>query len=128
MDSRIPQEKNSALNGERKVMYAKGESGKYETHKYSSNAEEFATKTAVYEYELLEKESLQRIKEGISSPIEYFMYKNRMDIPTLSGFVGMFSFRVKRHLKMRHFKKLNDNILQKYADAFGISLEELKSS
>ena len=54
------------------------------------------------------------------------MYKNRMDLPTLCSGVGMFSFRVKRHLKMKHFKKLNDEILKRYSNLFDISLKELK--
>lgn len=122
----IPQEQNEALDGIRKVMYAKDNSGHFNTYKYGSKAEEYATKVAVHEYELLEYECLESIKNGDSSPIEYYMYKNRMDIPTLCGFVDMLSFRVKRHLKMKHFKKMGDDILQRYADAFNIKLEELK--
>ncbi len=54
------------------------------------------------------------------------MYENRMDLPTLSSMVDMFSFRVKRHLQMKHFKKLNEKILSKYALVFNISIEELR--
>lgn len=122
----IPQERNSALDGQRKVMYAKNENGNFNRYKYGSKAEEYATKIAVEEYENLKRECLENIKKGISSPIEYFMYKNRMDLPTLSKFVQMFPFRVKRHLKMRYFKRLNDKTLQKYADAFEIDLNVLK--
>ena len=49
-----------------------------------------------------------------------------MDLPTLSSAVGMFQFRVKRHLKMKVFRKLSNKILQKYADIFFITLDELK--
>jgi len=122
----IPQESNATLNGQRKVMYGINESGKFERVNYASSAEEFATQTAIEEFEQLCRESLERIQQEISSPIEYFMYKNRMDLPTLSSVVGMFSFRVKRHLKMKHFKKLNDKILQKYAEALNIDINELK--
>lgn len=118
----IPQEENKILEGQRKVMYIADEEG-FHTENYGSSVEEFATQTAVDEFELLAKESLE--KED-TSPIEYFMYKNRMDIPTLSSIVGMFSFRVKRHLKMKNFKKLNDKLLTRYSDAFNISIEELK--
>lgn len=122
----VPQEKNSTLDGQRKVMYGLTESGEFQRINYASNVEEFATITAVEEYKELEKECLEEIKNNISSPIKYFMYKNRMDLPTLSNAVSMFSFRVKRHLKMKHFRNLNDKILQKYAIAFSINIEELK--
>lgn len=122
----IPQEKNDAGNGQRKVMYAPNNAGRFERFKYGSSVEEFATKFAVKEYEVLQEESLARIRENISSPIEYFMYKNRMDLPTLASIVGFFQFRVKRHLKAEIFKKLDDKILTKYATAFNIELKDLK--
>ena len=122
----IPQENNSTLDGQRKVMYGTNESGEFQRVNYASSVEEFATITAVQEYEELQKECLEDIKNDIASPIKYFMYKNRMDLPTLCSGVGMFSFRVKRHLKMKHFKKLNDEILQRYSNLFDISLKELK--
>jgi len=122
----IPQEENSTLNGQQKVMYAPDENGKFEKYNYGSNIEEYATKLAVQEYEELMAQSLIDIKNNISSPIVYFMYKNRMDIPTLASVVGMFQFRMKRHLKADIFKKLNDKLLQRYADAFQITIEELK--
>ncbi|WP_419233820.1 hypothetical protein [Aliarcobacter cryaerophilus] len=126
MNNYIPQEENSTLNGQQKVMYAKNNSGEFSRVNYGSSAEEFATLTAVNEYKVLELECLEEIKQGISSPIKYFMYKNRMDLSTLCSGVGMFSFRVKRHLKMKHFNKLNDEILQRYSNLFDISLKELK--
>lgn len=122
----VPQENNSTLNGQKKVMYGTDENGEFQRINYASSVEEFATITAVQEYKDLEKECLEDIKNNIASPIKYFMYKNRMDLPTLSSVVDMFSFRVKRHLKMEIFRKLNDKTLEKYAKAFGIKIEELK--
>lgn len=122
----IPQEKNDATDGKRKVMYAPNDNGVFERFKYGSSVEEYATKLAVNEYEVLKEESLVNIKAGISSPIEYFMYQNRMDLPTLASVTGMFQFRIKRHLKAKHFKKLDDNLLSKYALAFNIEVKELK--
>jgi hypothetical protein len=107
-------------------MYAPNATGEFERFKYGSSVEEFATKLAVREYEILQEESLARIKKNISSPIEYFMYKNRMDLPTLASISGLFQFRIKRHLKAKIFKKLNDKILTKYATIFNVELKDLK--
>lgn len=123
----VPKEENKTLDGMQKVMYTKDSQGDFITENYGSNIEEFATKTAVDEYELLKEEALLDIKNGVSSPICFFMYENRMDLPTLASMVGMFAFRVKRHLKMKHFKKLNEKLLQKYADTFNISIDELRN-
>ncbi len=122
----VPQEQNSTLDGQQKVMYAKQIDGEFKRVNYGSSVEEFATLHAISEYKTLEAECLDEIKQGISSPIKYFMYKNRMDMPTLSSAVGMFSFRVKKHLLMKHFLKLSDKILHKYAKAFNIAVDELK--
>jgi len=122
----IPQEKNAALQGAKKVMYAPNAAQKFEKFKYGSAVEEFASRIAVEEFEILQQESLEKIRKNISSPIEYFMYKNRMDLPTLASIAGFFQFRVKRHLKAKNFKKLSDKILNKYAAAFDVELKTLK--
>lgn len=123
----VPKQNNSTLDGMQKVMYTKDDKGSFITENYGSNIEEFATQTAVDEYELLKKESLISIQKGEASPILYFMYENRMDLPTLSSMVGMFQFRVKRHLKMNNFIKLNNKILSKYTEVFDISMEQLRN-
>lgn len=122
----VPQENNSTLDGQKKVMYGTNDNGEFQRINYASSVEEYATITAVEEYKELEKECLEDIQNNIASPLKYYMYKNRMDLPTLSSAVDMFSFRVKRHLKMKIFKKLKDNTIKKYADAFNIKIEELK--
>ena len=53
---------------------------------------------------------------------------NKMDLNILSSYVGFWKWRVKRHFKPSVFAKLNDKILKKYADTFGVSIEELKNS
>ena len=85
----IPQEENSTLDGQQKVMYAPNDNGKFEKFNYGSDVEEYATKLAVEEYELLMKKSLENIKNNISSPIEYFMYLPK---PSLFQESGMFGF------------------------------------
>lgn len=122
----IPQEENKTTDGQQKVMYAPNDDGKFETFKYGSSVEEYATTLAVEEYNILMEQSKQDILSFKSSPIEYFMYKNRMDIPTLASVVGRFQFTVKRHSKYRHFQKLSNKVLLQYADAFDITLDELK--
>jgi hypothetical protein len=119
----IPQEINSTLNGQRKVMYAPNNNGKFQRFNYGSDVEEYATKLAIKEYENLMNISKEN---ETTSPIEFYMYKNRMDIPTLASSIGIMKFRVKRHLKIKIFHKLDDTLLKKYANIFQITLAELK--
>lgn len=50
-----------------------------------------------------------------------------MDLGVLAAYVGMWQWRVKRHFRPKKFKTLSETVLKKYADAFGISVDELKN-
>lgn len=121
----IPQEYNAALDGHKKVMYAKNQDGVFDRYTYGSQAEAFATQIAVQAYQQQMQACLAEIIAGRSSPIAYYMNQQRMDIATLSAYVGMYAWRVKRHLKMKPFQKLSDRILQRYAKAFDLSVDDL---
>ncbi|MBK7147233.1 MAG: hypothetical protein IPH78_00080 [Bacteroidetes bacterium] len=73
------------------------------------------------------EEARQQIKNGARSPIAYFMEVNMMDLAMVSAYTGFWQWTIKRHLKPDVFKNLSDKKLQKYADAFQISLQELKN-
>jgi len=69
----------------------------------------------------------QDVLAGKVSPIAYFMEKNIMDIRLLADYVDLSKRKVRKHLKPEQFNRLDDNILQRYADIFEISLSELKN-
>jgi hypothetical protein len=73
------------------------------------------------------EEAKQNVANNIVSPIIYFMELNKMDVQVLAAYVGMWQWRVKRHAKPKNFKTLSESVLKKYADAFGISVDELKN-
>ena len=67
-----------------------------------------------------------QVQAGVKSPIVYYMERSRMDWATLSDYMGMWKWRVKRHSSVSVFECLSEKILQKYAKVFNISIEELK--
>jgi len=73
------------------------------------------------------EEAKQNVANNIVSPVIYFMELNKMDLQVLAAYVGMWQWRVKRHAKPKIFKTLSESVLKKYADAFGISVDELKN-
>lgn len=73
------------------------------------------------------EEAKQNVANNIVSPIIYFMELNKMDLQVLAAYVGKWQWTVKRHAKPNIFKKLNESTLKKYADTFGISVDELKN-
>ena len=122
----VPQENNKTLDGVRKAVYAVGEDGTYSAVASNGwNTEEIVTSQAVEEFERLAKLALIEITKGLCSPLEYHMYKNRMDIALLSQTTGFFKWTIKRDFKKSAFEKLSDKRLQIYADVMGINIEDL---
>lgn len=126
----VPQDSGSlSKQNIQEVCYAIDENGHY-TQVASSGWE---VKTLVLNESLaLIKERVEEAKkameEGRLSPIPYHMERCRMDIALLSAYVGLHRWFVKRHFKPAVFRKLKDRTLSRYAAAFGISVDILKSS
>jgi hypothetical protein len=69
----------------------------------------------------------QQVLDGEASPLLFFMEYRLMDASILAGYTGFWQWQIKRHLKPGVFNNLSDNKLQKYAEAFNIKVEDLKS-
>ena len=125
----LPQdESNLKTANMTEVVYVTDENDNYTT---ANSIGWEAKKLALEESLELIKERIEQsrndVANGISSPITYFMEKNKMDLAVLSAYVGIWSFFVKRHLKPKDFKKLSAKTLDKYAKAFEITTDELKN-
>lgn len=70
---------------------------------------------------------MKRIKEGTSSPLEYYAAKGLMDVGLLSTYTGISRWRIRRHFKPKNFNALDNATLAKYADALRMSVEQLKT-
>ncbi|GAB1259177.1 hypothetical protein [Aurantivibrio plasticivorans] len=124
----VPQDSVSTYAGQRKLFYATDDKGNYLGVQSSGwEVEGEATKEAIREIESDCFRAWQQAQQGISSPLEYHMYNNRMDLPMLAQTVGMFQWRVKRHFKPSVFNTLPDKTLTRYGDALGLELSQLKS-
>lgn len=124
----VPQESNATLSGGRKAVYARDENGQMVT--VASNGwevEEIVTMQAVDALKELASAALIRAKAGVSSPLEYWMCEKRMDIVVLAQSAGLWQWRVRRHIQPARFATLSDKLLGVYADALGMSTEQLKS-
>lgn len=124
----IPQDKSALANCTRELYYAKNSEGTYETGLSSGwDAKTVALDNAWDSINERIESARIAVQNGEMSPIYYFMEKNLMDFTVLTGYVGYWKFRIKRHMRPSVFRTLDDKVLQKYADAFGIPLTELKS-
>lgn len=123
----VPQENSHTFGGERKAVYATGSDGRYTmVPSTGSRVEELVTSQALDELARQRDEARARVEAGISSPLEYHMYERRMDLLTLAQSTGLFRWRVRRHLKPAVFAKLGPKLLQRYADALGLTIEALR--
>ena len=68
----------------------------------------------------------QQVLAGKLSPIAYFMEKNIMDARLLADYTELPKWKVRRHLKPKHFNRLDNSILGRYAEIFGISRDQMK--
>lgn len=125
----LPQDESNLKSANMtEVLYVTDENDNYTT----ANSTGWNAKKAALDesmeliYERIE-EAKQNVANNTASPIAYFMELNKMDLGVLASYVGMWQWRVKRHFKPKVFKTLSENALKKYADAFGISVDELKN-
>ena len=129
LDSEVPQEGNSTLGGHRKAMYARGTDGKLHiVQSVGWEVEEIVTKQAVDDLLRLTEEARQRVLAGLTSPLEYHMYRVRMDVPLLAQASGIWQWRIRRHFRPAIFAGLSASLLATYADAMGMAVEQLKKA
>ena len=122
----IPQDDSKIFRGQKKVIYAT-QNGQYKTGTTTGwDTEAFVTEQAVEEFNQLTNEALNAVKRGEKSPLFYYMYRYRFDLPTLAQITGFWQWQIKRHFKPSVFAKLSDKVLGRYADIFGISVEKIK--
>ncbi len=123
----VPQDASSTYGGLRKLLYAVDENGKYTGVQSTGwEAESFSTQLAVSELHRQRDDAWARAQAGITSALEFHMYRNRMDFDTLVMVSGIWRWRVRRHFRPSVYARLSDKVLLRYAEAMGISLAELK--
>jgi len=125
----VPQDKsNLSKSSIKELIYATDENGNYTTALSSGwEPKTIALSNSIDEINERIAFAKQQVTIGEVSPIVYFMEVNKMDVGILASYVGKWKWQVKRHFKPNVFKKLNDRMLKKYADAFNISVVELRN-
>ncbi|OOF54926.1 hypothetical protein [Rodentibacter genomosp. 2] len=123
----IPQDDSKIFKGQRKVIYAT-QNGSYQTATSNGwDTETFATEQAVEELQQLANEALNAVKRGEKSPLFYYMYRNRFDLTSLAQATRFWQWQIKRHFKPSVFGKLSNKVLGRYAEVFGVNIEEIKN-
>ena len=122
--SDVPQDKSNFKD----LYYAVDDNGNYTTATSTGwDPKKIASDNAMQEIKERTERAKARVINGETSPIEYFMEMHKMDLSILSSYAGIWKWRVKRHFRPSIFKKLSQRTLKKYADAFDISIDQLKT-
>ena len=122
----VPQEVNRSLAGHRKAVYAVADDGRLRlVPSQGWEVEEIVTRQAVEDLERHAEEARARALAGAASPLEYHMYRARMDVALLSQATGIWRWRVRRHFRTGVFARLPLALRRRYAEALGIPVETL---
>ncbi len=125
----VPQDNEGLHEGKfRDLCYAVDEDGNYvAVHSTGWTPKNAALKQAWAEVNDKIEEIKNEVIAGKLSPLAYHMEKNIMEVKLLSQYVGIPKRKIRRHLKPKYFNNLDLETLQKYADLFNITLDELKT-
>ena len=124
----IPQDDGALNKLTKEVVYAVDSSGNYTTD-LSTGWEVKATALDVAwkDIEKRIEDARQKVLNNQASPVLYFMELRLMDIGIVSAYTGFWKWTIKQHLKPAVFKNLPVKKLQRYADVFNVTVEELKT-
>ncbi|MDD3875103.1 MAG: helix-turn-helix transcriptional regulator [Bacteroidales bacterium] len=107
------------------IMYVEKEDGTYGPIQTGS----YLSKNFLDDFWLkrmnLEKKLANQLVNNDISPIYYYMVLSELSVAELASRVGMHVFRVKRHLKAKHFSKISLSTLARYAHVFDVPLSNL---
>lgn len=123
----VPQDQTAYYAGARKAIYALDEQGAFSTVASTGwQAEETVTTDAANRYRELAAQALARARENLTSPLEFHMYDRRMDLAMLAETSGVWGWRIKRHFRPEVFARLGDKLMQRYANALGITATQMR--
>lgn len=124
--SEVPQEGNATLAGLRKAVYARNTENRIVSVASAGwEVEEIVTQQAADIFSAYTAAAHARVLKGESSPLEYWMYAQRMDLATFAQSSGIWRWHIRRHFRPALFARLRPAMLDRYADALGISRKTL---
>ncbi|HTE01762.1 MAG TPA: hypothetical protein VK668_20880 [Mucilaginibacter sp.] len=124
----VPQDVSALGKITKEVCYATDSSGKY-VKELSSGWDVKINALDVAWQDIAQRtaKAKQQVLNNEASPLLFFMEYRLMDISILSDYSGFWKWQIKRHLKPGVFNRLSDKKLQKYAEAFTVKVEDLKT-
>jgi hypothetical protein len=124
----VPQDVSALGKITKEVCYATDSEGKYTTELSKGwDVKITALDKAWEDIDVRIENARQKVLNGEASPLLFFMEKGIMDISLLADYTGFWQWQIKRHLKPDVFNNLSDKKLQRYAEVFNVSVDDLKN-
>ncbi len=124
----IPQDAGALNKLTREVCYAVDHTGHYTTE--LSTGWEVKTSALDVAWEDIHhriENARQKVLKKEASPILFFMEFRLMDVGIVAAYTGFWKWTIRRHLNSTIFDRLPEKKLKRYADAFHVTVEALKS-
>lgn len=124
----VPQDEGLTEGLYEDICYALDENGKYTI--VPTTGWQPKTDAMLQAWDVIHEkveQARQRVLAGELSPVAYYMEKNIMDVKLLSDYTGLPKRKIRKHLKPNNFNNLDDKILARYAETFGISVDMLRN-
>jgi hypothetical protein len=127
-DNNNPVYKNDEYGKYRELLYSYDEQGNFKKEVgYHGENDRIVLQQAWDLFADRIEEARQKVIAGKASPIVYWMEKILTDPMGLSMMAGVPFWKMKLHCKPFFFNKMSDKTLSKYAQAFNITVDELKN-
>ena len=110
------------------ILFAEKDDETYDAIKSGSYVVEHFLSDFYLKKENLEKALREELKQGKITPVFYYMLMQDMGPGDLAKRVGISKRKLRRHFRPDVFAKLNDDIIQKYAVIFGVTVDKLKEN
>lgn len=124
----VPQDLSSLGKLTKEVCYATDAEGRYGTELSRGwDVKIAALDTTWEEVRNRVKAAREKVLRQEASPLLFFIERSLMDIRIVASYTGFWTWQVKKHLKPGPFSKLSDKKLQRYAEIFNTSVDDLKS-
>lgn len=124
----VPQDPSKLDNFTREVCYAVDENGNYTTELSTGwDVKTTALGKAWEDIDSRVTDARKKVLEGKASPVLFFMELRLMDIGIVSAYTGFWKWTIRRHMNAKVFESLSVKKLEKYAEAFNVTVDELKT-
>ena len=124
----VPQDLSSLGRITKEVCYATDSAGKYVTELSRGwDIKITALDAAWQDIEERMAAARQKVVNEEASPLLFFMERGLMDVTILAGYTGFWKWQIRRHLRPEGFNNLSDKKLQRYAEVFNVSVEDIKN-